>query len=107
MTALKFIFSLILLVIIAANVWASVEMPIWQATVVGQPWFVATLVDTYLAFFTYWLWVAWLTPGWPMKLLWLLLIFAAGNIAMAAFALIRLWRLPATARIQDFLISRS
>jgi hypothetical protein len=42
-----------------------------------------------------------------MKLLWLLLIFAAGNIAMAAFALIRLWRLPATARIQDFLISRS
>ena len=40
------------------------------------------------------------------RLLWLVLILAMGNIAMAAYALIQLWKLPPGARIEDLLLRR-
>lgn len=56
---LKILFTLILLTIVGTTTWASLQLPLWETprAVVGHPWFIATLVDTYLAFFTYWLWV--------------------------------------------------
>ena len=105
---LKPIFVLILLCILAATSWASIQLPVWKTpqSVVGHPWFIATLVDTYLAFFTYWLWVAYKERSNLARLLWLLLIFALGNMAMAAYALIQLLRLPPDATVEDFLLRR-
>lgn len=105
---LKLIFTLILLAIVAATGWASLQVPLWQTprAVVGHPWFVATLVDTYLAFFTFWLWVAYKERSYPARVLWLVAIFALGNIAMAGYVLIQLWRLPRGAGVDDLLLRR-
>ncbi len=105
---LKIIFSLILLCILCATTWASLQMPFWQTpqALVTHPWFIATLVDTYLAFFTFWLWVAYKENSIWRAAIWLLLIFALGNIAMAGYALITLWRLPREAPIEDLLLRR-
>jgi hypothetical protein len=105
---LRWVFSVILVVIVVATGWASSQMPFWTtpAAVVGHPWFIATLVDTYLAFFTYWLWVAYKVRRPLLQVLWLALIFGLGNIAMALFALIELWRLPPGAGVADFLLRR-
>jgi hypothetical protein len=105
-TRLKFVFALALCAILAATGWASAQMPFWKtpAAVVGHPWFVATLVDTYLAFFTFWLWVAYKERSNLARAVWLLLIFALGNIAIAGYMLIRLYRLPRGAGIEALLL---
>jgi len=105
---LKLIFALILITIVGATSWASSIMPFYRTpqAVVTHPWFIATLVDTYLAFFTYWLWVAYKERSALVSGLWLVLIFALGNMAMAAYALITLFRLPPGATVEDFLLRR-
>lgn len=106
---LRLVFSLILLTIIGANLWACLQMPVWETprAVATHPWFIATLFDTYLAFFTFWLWVAYQQRSNLARGIWLLLIFALGNIAMSSYALIRLWRMPADATAEDFLLRRA
>jgi hypothetical protein len=108
MAALKLIFALALLAILAATGWASAQLPFWQTprAVVGHPWFVATLVDTYLAFFTFWLWVAYKESSALARGLWLLLIFGLGNIAIAGYMLIQLFRLPRQATLEELLLRR-
>ncbi len=105
---LKLIFTLILLTILAATSWASSQMAFWKTpeAIVTHPWFIATLVDTYLAFFTYWLWVAYKERSNLVRIVWLLLIFGLGNIAMAAYALIQLWKLPRGAGVEGFLLRK-
>ena len=39
-----------------------------------------------------------------MRVLWLLLIFGLGNIAIAGYLLLRLWRLPRDASIEMLLL---
>jgi hypothetical protein len=105
-TRLTLIFGLVFLTILGATSWASSQMAFWKTpqALVTHPWFIATLVDTYLAFFTYWLWVAYKETSNLARLLWLLLIFGLGNMAMAAYLLIQLYRLPAGATIEDLLL---
>ncbi len=105
---LKIIFALILIAIVSATGWATSILPFYKTPqdVVTHPWFIATLIDTYLAFFTFWLWVAYKERSNLGRAIWLLLIFALGNIAMAGYALLTLFRLPADATIEDFLLRR-
>lgn len=105
---LKLIFALILVTILGATGWATSILPFYETPqgVVTHPWFIATLVDTYLAFFTYWLWVAYKERSVVASAIWLVLIFALGNIAMAGYALIQLFRLPPGATVEDFLLRR-
>lgn len=106
---LKLIFALILLTILGTTGWATSQLPFYETPreLVTHPWFIATLVDTYLAFFTYWLWVAYKERSVIKSAVWLLLIFALGNMAMAAYALITLFRLPPGATVEDFLLRRA
>src|SRR3546814_4656957 len=78
---LKIIFTLALIAIVGTTGWASMQMPVWDTprAVVTHPWFIATLVDTYLAFFTFWLWVAYKERSNIARVLWLLLILALGR----------------------------
>lgn len=105
---LTVVFVLVFATILCATTWASGQMPFWKtpAPVATHPWFIATLVDTYLAFFTFWLWVAYKERSNLARLLWLLLIFALGNLAMAAYMLIQLLRLPADAPVEALLLRR-
>ena len=107
-TPLKFIYSLVLLTILATTIWASGQVAVWDTPreVATHPWFIATLVDTYLAFFTFWLWVAYKERSNLLRALWLLLIFGLGNIAIAGYMLIQLWKLPPGASVEDLLLKR-
>lgn len=105
-TRLKILFTLFLLTIVGVTGWASTQVPIWEtpADVVGHPWFIATLTDTYLAFLTFWVWVAYRERLWAARLLWLALILLTGNMAMAVYVLIAVWRLPPDAPVERLLL---
>ena len=107
-TTLKLVFALAFLTILGATTWASLQMPFWKTpqAVVEHPWFIATLVDTYLAFFTFWVWVAYKESSNLARAIWLLLIFALGNIAIAGYMLLQLLRLPPGAGAAELLLRR-
>ncbi|MDR3417655.1 MAG: DUF1475 family protein [Nevskia sp.] len=105
---LKLIFALAFLSILSATLWASAHVPVWQIPpgVVGHPWFIATLVDTYLAFFTFWLWVAYKETSTLARVAWLAAIFLLGNMAIAGYMLLQLFRLPPGAGVEQLLLRR-
>lgn len=106
---LRFAFSLVLVAMLAVTSWASSVVALWNTPreVVLHPWFIATLFDTYFAFLTFWLWLAWKERTWPRRLGWLVAILLLGNIAMAIYVLIQLFRLPTTASLEDLLTRRN
>jgi len=75
--------------------------------VATHPWFIATLFDTYFAFLTFYLWVAYKETRWSLRLAWLVAILLLGNIAMAVYVLLQLFRLPRNAGIEQLLLRRS
>ena len=106
---LRFIFLGFLAAILGTTLWAGSVVALWDTPreVATHPWFIATLVDTYLAFFTFWLWVAYKETGWISRLAWLVAIILLGNIAMAIYVLIKLFRLPADAPLEKLLLRQS
>ena len=100
--------------LIAVSIWATGHQSIavaisdLVANPAGgnNPWLVATLFDAYFGFLWFWLWVAYKETGWLARGVWLLLILALGNMAMAAYALIQLWRLPKGASVEQLLLRR-
>lgn len=105
---LRIVFLGVLVAMLAVTGWASSQVALWAipASVGGHPWFIATLVDTYLAFLTFWLWLAYRERTWPSRLAWLVAILLLGNIAMAIYMLIQLFRLPRTATLEQLLDRR-
>jgi hypothetical protein len=105
---LQVTFTLVLLTMLAVTGWASSHAAIWQIppAVIGHPWFVATLFDTYFAFLVFWAWVAYKERTYPARIAWLVMILLLGNIAIAAYMLVQLWKLPPDARIPDLLLHR-
>lgn len=104
---LVILFGLILVAMLSVTTWASLRIPIWNAGPdVSDPWSVATLFDAYAGFVTFYVWVAYKESKLSMKMLWFVLIMGLGNIAMAAYVLRQLWRLPADASIEALLLRR-
>lgn len=103
---LRIVFILVLVAMLAVTGWASSEIALWKIPreVATHPWFIATLFDTYFAFLTFWLWVAYKERSWPARLGWLVAILLLGNIAMAIYLLIRLFRLPTDAKLERLLL---
>ena len=106
---LRAFFLIVLISMLGVTSWASVQCALWETprTVVTHPWFIATLFDTYWAFLTFYCWVVYKERGWVARIGWLLGILLLGNIAMAIYMLIQLFRLPATARIEDVLLRKA
>lgn len=103
------IFALIVLIsMLAVTSWASSVQALWKipAEVSGNPWFIATLVDAYFGFLFFWLWIAYKEPTWPVRLLWLVAVLLLGNIAMAIYLLIQVFRLPLEAPMEKLLLRR-
>lgn len=86
----------VLVAMLAVTGWASSQQALWKMPpeVVGHPWFIATLFDAYFGFLFFWLWVAYKETSWPARIGWLIGILLLGNIAMAVYVLIQLFRLP-------------
>jgi len=101
--------------LVGVSVWAtghqSIAVPIRDliADPAGgnNPWLVATLFDAYFGFLWFWLWVAYKESSWLARGVWLVLILLTGNMAMAVYVLIQLWRLPAGAGAEQLLLRRT
>lgn len=101
--------------LIAVSIWATHHISIvpvldevFSRPAQGStPWLVATLVDAYYAFLWFWLWVAYKETSNLSRGLWLVLILLLGNMAMAAYMLIQLWRLPPNPTAKDLLLRRA
>jgi hypothetical protein len=105
---LRIAFTLVLLSMLGVTTWAGSHTALWAIPreVYSHPWFVATLFDTYFAFLTFYVWLAYKETSLAARLLWLLAILLLGNIAMAAYLLWKLFRLPSNAPLEALLLRK-
>jgi predicted permease len=103
---LRTAFLFVFITMVCATGWASVQCALWKTpqSVVGHPWFIATLFDCYFGFLTFYLWVAYKEPGWLARIGWLIAILLLGNLAMSSYMLVLLFRLPANASLEQVLL---
>jgi len=105
---LRIAFLVVLATMFAVTSWASSSVALWHTprAVIAHPWFVATLFDTYFAFLTFYCWVAYKETSNVARIIWLVAILLLGNIAMATYMLIQLFRVPADASIEELLLRK-
>ncbi len=105
---LRYFFVVVLVSMLAVTGWASSQVALWKipGEVGGHPWFIATLFDTYWAFFTFYLWLAYKERTLLSRVLWFIAVVLLGNIAMAVYMLIQLYRLPPDATMEDLLLKK-
>jgi hypothetical protein len=106
---LRIAFTCVLVTMLCVTSWATLQCPLWKTpqSVVLHPWFIATLFDTYFGFLTFYIWLAYKETGWLARLGWLVAILLLGNIAMSLYMLITLFRLPASAGVEQVLLRRT
>ena len=93
---LKVLFSCILLAMIAVTGWASTHQAVqyWGGlTGADRYWTIATLMDAYCGFLTFYAWVVFKERRWLPRIVWFVAIMLLGNMAMAAYVLRELLRL--------------
>ena len=103
-----------LIALVGVSVWATSKISIVPAIqalladpVAGtNPWFIATTFDAYFGFLWFWAWIAYKETSNAARAIWLVLILALGNIAMASYMLLQLRRLPAGAGPEQLLLRR-
>jgi Protein of unknown function (DUF1475) len=95
--ALKFLFSCIFLSLLVCTAWASTHQPVWQwtglKTAPDRYWTIATLMDAYFGFLTFFVWVFYKELRWSRRILWFIGIMLLGNMAMSAYVLRQLLKL--------------
>jgi hypothetical protein len=86
--------ALVFVAMVVITTWASVEsnVAVGFVRVAADRWGLATLFDAYFGFVWFWLWILWKEPRWMSRILWLLLLFALGNLAIAAFVATEAWK---------------
>ena len=94
---LQLLFGFILVSLTAWNVWVSTRQPVWDWGGLTTPpdnlWTIATLIDAYYGFVTFYMWVLWKETRALPRVLWFVAIMLLGNIAMAVYVLRQLARL--------------
>lgn len=96
-TPLRLLFGFIFLSLLAFTSWASTMQPVWewQGLTHGPDrwWTMATLMDAYYGFITFYAWVFYKEQRWLPRIGWFVAIMLAGNMAMSAYVLLQLARL--------------
>lgn len=96
-TVLKALFSFILISLFCYTTFASFQQSVldWQGLVRTPDnwWTIATLIDAYYGFLTFYVWVFYKEAGAMARIGWFIAIMLLGNMAMSAYVLIQLWRL--------------
>jgi hypothetical protein len=94
---LQILFAFILVSLTTYNLWVSTQQPVWEwgglTTAPDNLWTIATLIDAYYGFITFYVWVLWKETGALPRALWFLAIMLLGNIAMSIYVLRQLARL--------------
>jgi hypothetical protein len=96
-TTLILLFSAILISLLGCTIWASTQQPVWEwQGLIREPdrwWTLATLMDAYFGFFTFYAWVCFKERTIIARAGWFVAIMLLGNMAMATYVLIQLARL--------------
>ena len=92
---LRLLFASILLGMLAITATASFDRGVFVAAAElwPDPWFKATLADAYFGFLTVYVWIAFKESTLRARILWFILLMALGNIAIATYVLIQLFKL--------------
>ncbi|MBC7998580.1 MAG: DUF1475 family protein [Leptolyngbya sp.] len=103
---LKIVFAAIFLIMVSTVSIASLRENIFAipSVVTSDPWFVATLVDAYVGFTIFYLWVCSKEKTLVSKVVWFFAIMLLGNIATSAYVLIALFKLRSSDSIRDLLV---
>lgn len=106
--ALRCFFIIVLISMLGVTTWASQQLPLWKLPYETwtHPWFIATLFDAYWGFLTFYCWLVYKEVSWVARVAWFVAILLLGNIAMAVYALIQLFKVSPTGRIEDVLLRR-
>ena len=109
--ALQILFGFILVSLTAYNLWASSRQSVlaWGGltTPPDNVWTIATFIDAYYGFVTFYVWVLWKETRALPRALWFVAIMALGNIAMSAYMLRQLARLEAADSMGTLLSARN
>jgi len=104
------LFSVIALSLAAVTIWASLQQPVWEwQGLVREPdrgWTIATLLDAYYGFITFFVWVCWKERSVVARFGWFVAIMALGNMAMASYVILQLARLRPGEPAHAILMSR-
>jgi Protein of unknown function (DUF1475) len=110
-TTLKILFSCVLLSLLIYTGWASTQQPVlqWGGLTQGPDryWTIATLMDAYFGFLTFYVWVFFKEPRRLARIAWFLAIMLLGNMAMSAYILLQLWRLRPDQDVWSILSARN
>jgi hypothetical protein len=108
---LQGLFGFILVSLTAGTLWISTQQPVWDWGGLTTPpdnlWTIATLLDAYYGFLTFYVWVLWKETRTLPRVLWFVAIMLLGNIAMSAYLLRQLARLAPGQSMGDLLSVRN
>ena len=109
--ALQMLFAFILVSLTAYTLWASTRQPVWEWGGLTTPpdnlWTIATLIDAYCGFITFYAWVLWKEVRALPRAQWFFAIMLLGNIAMSAYVLRQLARLKPADSMDTLLSARN
>lgn len=106
---LRALFVIVIASMIAVTSWAGSQQALGEfarSATFRDPWVIATLFDAYWAFITFYVWVAWKERSAGARVLWFVSIILLGNLAMAAYMLVQLFRVPADGPLDDVFVQR-
>jgi hypothetical protein len=110
-TVLRILFSGIFLALLSYNLWASTRQPLlqWGGLTTGPDryWTIATFIDAYCGFVTFYVWVFYKESRWLKRVVWFAAIMLLGNIAMSAYVLLQLMRLAPNQEANAILTARN
>lgn len=103
---LRVLFSIVLVVMLVGTAWATVQENVFAGGHHMMPyrWAVMTLFDAYFGFITFFVWVAYKERSNFARIAWFVAIMLLGNMAMATYMLIQLFRVPADAPVERVLL---
>jgi hypothetical protein len=108
---LQILFTFILVSLTAYNLWVSTHQAVWEWGGLTTPpdnlWTIATLIDAYYGFITFYVWVLWKETRALPRVAWFLAIMLLGNIAMSAYVLLQLARLKPADSMGTLLSARN
>jgi hypothetical protein len=110
-TPLKLLFGFIFISLLGWTTYASSQQPVMQwgglTSLPDKYWTIATLIDAYYGFLTFYVWVLFKERRALPRLGWFVAIMLLGNMAMSAYVLIQLWRLKPGQPASDILTARA
>ena len=108
-TVLKLIFAAILFSMLLVTIVASVDQSIFKAVNSLWPnlWFKAAMADAYFGFLTVFVWVAYKELRLWRKLLWFAAFMLLGNMAIASYILLELFKLKEGETVEILLTRRN